>query len=68
MNPYRLFLEFILGLIGTGYFISGKKNGKWGFMGCGIALGLFPYFVANLWLMLLLGGSFLALPFFIREE
>jgi hypothetical protein len=65
MDPYKLFVEFLFGMVGTGYFIYGKKAGKMLFLGCGLALGLFPYFVENWIALLLVGASLVGLPFLI---
>lgn len=68
MDPSKLFVEFLFGMVGTGYFIYGKKAGKMLFLGCGLALGLFPYFVENWVALLLVGASLVGVPFLIRME
>jgi hypothetical protein len=67
MDPYKLFVEFLFGMVGTGYFIYGKKAGRMLFLGCGLALGLFPYFVENWIALLLVGAALVGVPFLIRE-
>lgn len=67
MSPSKLFVEILFGLVGMGYCFSGKRHGKYRLMGCGLALGLFPYFIDNLWVILLLGGALTAIPFVFRE-
>ncbi len=68
VNPYKIFVEFLFGMVGTGYFIYGKKAGRMLFLGCGLALGLFPYFVDNWVAIVLAGAAFVALPFLIKAE
>ncbi|MEO6094640.1 MAG: amino acid transport protein [Fibrobacteria bacterium] len=68
MNPSKLFIEFLFGLFGTGYFIFGKKRGSYIFMGAGAGLCVFPYFVDPLWAILLVGALLTAVPFVIRGE
>jgi hypothetical protein len=68
MDPTKLFIEFLFGMIGTGYFIFGKKRGNYLFLGCGLGLGLFPYFVDSLWAILLVGAALTTVPFVIRVD
>jgi hypothetical protein len=68
LDPTKLFIEFLFGMVGTGYFIYGKKRGNYLFLGCGLALGLFPYFVDRMWAILLVGAALTAVPFVIRSE
>jgi hypothetical protein len=68
MDPSKLFVEFLFGMVGTGYFIYGKKAGKMLFLGCGLALGLFPYFVENWIGLLLVGAALIGVPFLIKAD
>jgi hypothetical protein len=68
MDPSKLFAEFLFGMVGTGYFIYGKKAGKMLFLGCGLALGLFPYFVESWTALLIVGAALVGLPFLIRTD
>jgi hypothetical protein len=68
MDPTKLFAEFLFGMLGTGYFIYGKKRGSYLFMGCGAGLGAFPFFVDRFWVVLLVGAALSAAPFLIRAE
>lgn len=67
MDPTRLFIEFLFGMVGTGYFIYGKKRGNYLVLGCGLALGLFPYLVDGLAAILIVGCLLVAVPFFFRQ-
>ena len=68
MDAYRLFLEFLLGMVGTGYFLYGKKAGRYIFMVCGVGLGVFPYFVTRFVWIAVIGCLLLAIPFLLREN
>ena len=68
MDPTKLFIEFLFGLVGTAYFIFGKKRGSYIFMGCGAGLGIFPYFVDAMWAILVVGVGLCTLPFLIKGE
>ena len=46
-----LFLSLLIGAVGAGLFIYGKKQARWPQMLGGALLSLYPYFVSNLWLM-----------------
>ena len=56
----------IFGSIGLGYFIYGKKQQVAMPMICGLGLMLYPYFVSNTILLVLLGAVLSALPYFFR--
>ena len=53
--------------IGVGFFLYGKKQKKLVPLLCGLALMIYPYFVTNTVLLVLLGIALLALPYFIRR-
>ena len=46
-----LFLSLLIGAVGAGLFIYGKKQARWPQMLGGALLSLYPYFISNLWLM-----------------
>jgi hypothetical protein len=56
----------IFGSIGLGFFIYGKKQQVAMSMICGLGLMVYPYFVSNTLLLVLLGLMLCALPYFIR--
>lgn len=56
----------IFGSIGLGFFIYGKKQQVAMPMICGLGLMVYPYFVSNTLLLVLLGLMLCALPYFIR--
>ncbi len=67
MEGTSLFIwGFVFGILGLGYFIYGKRQKSIVPLITGIALFVFPYFVANLYILLVIGAIFLALPYFLR--
>ena len=56
----------IFGSIGLGYFIYGKKQQVAMPMICGLGLMVYPYFVSNTLLLVLIGAALSAIPYFIR--
>lgn len=62
-----LIFSTIFGSIGVGYFIYGKKQEKMIPLFAGIGLCAFPYFVSNVFLMVLVGIILTVVPWLIRE-
>jgi hypothetical protein len=56
----------LFGAIGFGYIIYGRKQQKGITLLCGVLLSAFPYFVPNVFLIILIGIALMTLPFFIR--
>jgi hypothetical protein len=56
----------IFGSIGLGFFIYGRKQQSVVPLVVGIALFVVPYFVSNLYLLVLAGILLVALPYFLR--
>lgn len=46
-----LILSLLIGAVGAGLFIYGKRQRAWPQMLGGVILCLYPYFVSNLWIM-----------------
>jgi hypothetical protein len=61
-----LFLGLLFSCIGLGYSMYGKQQRMGIPLACGFGLMLFPYFVSNLVLYLLIGLSLMAIPYFLR--
>jgi hypothetical protein len=55
------------GSLGLGYFIYGKKQKAIIPLLCGIGLMLFPYFISNVFIFIIIGGVFVILPFIIKR-
>ena len=56
----------IFGAIGLGFFIYGKRQQALVPLCTGIALFVFPYFVSNVYALVVIGAILVALPYFIR--
>ncbi len=52
--------------LGLGYFIYGKKQGAVVPLLCGLALMVYPYFVASVIGLVLVGVALTAIPYFFR--
>ena len=65
-NTATLIWGLIFGSIGFGYFIYGKKQKRGVPFASGVGLMVFPYFVTNSYLLVLIGIALLALPYFFR--
>jgi hypothetical protein len=63
---YGLLWGVLFSSIGFGFFLYGKKQRSISPLVCGVALMIFPYFVANTWLLVLVGVILTALPYFVR--
>jgi hypothetical protein len=56
----------IFGSIGVGFFIYGKKQKAIVPLSVGIALCVFPYFIADVYVLVLIGVVLMAIPYFVR--
>jgi hypothetical protein len=56
----------LFGSVGLGYFVYGKKQNVIVPLVCGVVLMVFPYFVTNAILMIVVGLFFSALPYFLK--
>ena len=56
----------LFGSVGLGFFVYGKRQHAIVPLVAGIALMVIPYFVSNVYLLLVLGGALIALPYFVR--
>ena len=55
----------LFGSLGFGYFLYGKKQGAVMPLVCGLLLMVFPYFISNNVLVVLVGVALAAIPWFI---
>jgi hypothetical protein len=62
------FWSLMFGAIGAGYFVYGKNQRNPVMMGLGALLCVYPYFVSNLTLMLVIGTALTLAPFFLRKD
>ncbi|KVX02760.1 MULTISPECIES: hypothetical protein [Shewanella] len=56
----------LFGAIGMGYFVYGKRQRAIVPLCVGMALIVFPYFVASVTTLLIMGVILVAIPYFIR--
>lgn len=54
------------GSIGVGFFIYGRKQKAIVPLCVGVALCVFPYFIANVYALVLVGVVLMAIPYFVR--
>jgi hypothetical protein len=66
MSTASLLWGLLFGSIGVGFFIYGKRQSMVVPLVCGLALMVYPYFVANTWLLLSIGLALMAVPYFLR--
>ena len=66
MNTVQLLLGIVFSSIGLGYFIYGKKQQRTMPIICGIALMIYPYFIENTVVLILIGIILCIAPQFIR--
>jgi hypothetical protein len=56
-----LFASLLIGAVGAGLFIYGKRQSRWPQLAVGVVLCLYPYFVPNVWAMLGIAVALLVL-------
>jgi len=61
-----LFWAMLLGSVGLGFFVYGKKQKAIVPLLSGLALMIFPYFVSNIYALVMIGIILMAIPYFIR--
>lgn len=60
-----LLLGMLLGSVGLGFFIYGKKQGAPVPLVCGLLLMVVPYFISDTTLLLAIGVALVAIPYFV---
>jgi hypothetical protein len=61
-----LFFGLIFGSVGLGFFIYGKQQKAAVPLVCGLALMVFPYFVSNSIVLVVIGGALIMIPYYVR--
>lgn len=56
----------LFGSIGLGFFMYGRKQRAVVPLVCGLALMVFPYFVTNTVLLVLIGVALMTIPYFLK--
>ena len=62
-----LIAGLVFGSFGFAYWRYGKKRERAGMLWAGVALMVYPYFVENQLLLVLIGAALLALPFVYKD-
>lgn len=65
-SPAQIAWAVLFGAIGLGFFTYGKRQRAIVPLVTGITLFIFPYFVTNVYLLVLIGVVIMAVPYFIR--
>ncbi len=56
----------LFGAIGLGFFIYGKKQKSVVPLLTGVALFVFPYFIPNIYILVIVGVILVAIPYIVR--
>jgi len=67
MTVATLLWGVLFSSIGLGFFIYGRKQKANVPFTCGIILIIYPYFISNTMLLVLIGSILTAIPFLIRR-
>ena len=67
MSFSYLYSQLLFGVVGTAFFIYGKRQSDNVFLVAGCGLMVFPYFISGLVLTLLVGAALIASPFLLRR-
>lgn len=65
-NTAVLLWGLLFGSIGFGFFLYGRKQKAVVPLITGIALCVVPYFIANVYVLVMAGVILMAIPFFVR--
>ena len=65
-NAAQLMWGVLFSAIGLGYFVYGKRQRAPVPLLTGVALFVFPYFIANVYLLVATGAVLVAIPYFVR--
>jgi hypothetical protein len=65
-NTSLLLWSMILGSIGLGYFIYGKKQKAIVPLVTGIGLFIIPYFISDIYILIMSALLLMALPYFVK--
>jgi len=56
----------LFGAVGLGFFAYGKKQKAVVPLFTGVALFIFPYFISNVYMLVMVGVVLVVLPYFVR--
>jgi hypothetical protein len=66
LSTASLLWGVLFSAVGFGFFLYGKKQQKLVPLLCGLALMVYPYFVTDNLLLVLIGAGLIAIPYFVR--
>ena len=66
ISTSTLLMGVIFGAIGLGFFLYGKKQKAIIPLFCGIVLMILPYFIPNIYILILSGIIIVTIPYFIK--
>lgn len=62
----HLILAMVFGAFGLGFLVYARKQRAVVPLSVGIALFIFPYFMPNIYMLVVVGSILMALPYFVR--
>jgi hypothetical protein len=65
-DTFSFVVYILFGAIGLGYCVYGKRQKKFVPLASGVGLMVYPYFVNNAMLLVVIGCALLTLPYFVR--
>ena len=65
-SPASLLWSMLFGAIGVGLFVYGKRQSMIVPLVCGVALMVYPWFVASVAWLIVIGVALTVLPWFVR--
>lgn len=66
LNAWGLLWGLLFGSCGLAFFVYGKKRKAAVPLVCGLLLMVFPYFIANTLLLVVIGIVLMVVPYFVR--
>ena len=66
MDMTLLIWSLLFSAVGLGFFMYGRKQVAVVPLVCGVILMVFPYFISNVFLLVVIGVALIALPYFVR--
>jgi len=66
LTTAALLWSLLFGSVGLGFFIYGRRQRAVVPLVCGLLLMVFPYFISNTVLLVLIGFSLMGVPYFVK--
>ena len=67
-SPSTALVIVFASVLGTAYFVYGKRQSRVSFLLAGAALCVYPYLVSSLWATVLIGLALGAAPFVVDDS